>query len=114
MKHDGLDFSLPSHRENQTRYLKWRSGQRGPTWVKPTHRASRSHDVSGASDKVPPISHDDAVVRHQLVHTVQDFQGIQVVLRLLISFSPGTQKAAGLTPHVDRTSVLVSGDLLEL
>lgn len=112
MKRDRLVFSLSPH----TLFLKkCHSGPREPTWVKPTHRPSWSHYVSSTSNKVPPISNDDAVLRHQLVHTLQDFQGIQVVLRLLISFSPGTKKESGLTLHADRTpSVLVSMEALQV
>lgn len=112
MKRDRLVFSLSPH----TLFLKkCHSGPREPTWVKPTHRPSWSHYVSSTSNKVPPISNDDAVLRHQLVHTLQDFQGIQVVLRLLISFSPGTKKESGSTLHADRTpSVLVSMEALQV
>lgn len=62
------------------------------TWVKPAHGSSRSHDVGSTSDKVAPISDNDAVLGHQLVHTVQNLQRVQVVFRLLISFSPGIRQ----------------------
>lgn len=32
------------------------------TWVQPSQGASRSHDVSGASNKIAPVSNDDAVL----------------------------------------------------
>lgn len=56
------------------------------TWVQPAERASWSHDICSAADKIPPISHDDAVLSQELIHTVQNTQRVQMPLGLLICF----------------------------
>lgn len=61
---------------------------REQTWIEPTHRPSRPHYVSSTPDEVPPVGDDDAVLSHQLVHAMEDLQGIQVMFRLLFSFGP--------------------------
>lgn len=58
------------------------------TWVKPTQRASRPHDVRGTANKVAAVGNDDAVVGHELVHTMQHAQGVQVPLCLLARLRP--------------------------
>lgn len=72
-----------------------------------------SHDVCSTAHEVAPIRHYDAVVSHQLIHTVQDTQGVQVAVSLLISLPPAqkTQSKTHFYRELIQTVLFVFGAL---